>query len=984
MPTIIFCPHCDALILDAPRCPHCGKWERPALAPVGRGSVAWQATLPASLDAALTLAGGALYLCDAEGRLHALDAATGQPVWPRPVALGGWRIHRQVAVAAGRVIVGPSDKATIPAADKAVLALAAATGAELWRRPLDARQVSDPLVAGERVYVATSDGHAVALALADGALCWRKPLGGLCAAAPAAAGEFVIYGSDKGLLAALNAGDGSLAWSFTAAASGTWGERFPYPPVVAGGVLYATCWNGRCYALDVQTGQLRWASEPTQKPPMTPPRVSGDAVYFSARDHYVYALARDTGTVRWRSPYLKRYAQTTPLLIEDRLYVASQDHRVYALDPATGAFVDAPLLETPRHVDADWASDGERIYLGDCEGHIFALNVRVPPVETDGATLEAAGQWAEAAAYHALAGRYHRAAEIYQTQFHEARHAAQLYERGDAPGRAAEMYLAAGELDAARRCFRAARRFDEAAGVSEQLGDEAGAAQDHEDAGRLDRAAPHRERLGQWAQAAGLWERAGAAAREAGQTTEAQAHWLRAAEIYHQRLAQGEKAVQLYALAGRPDLADFVIRHVRDHALQRLLMGVILAPEQIAERYQAEGRYPLAAEEYLKLGRRSDTGRMYELGREYALAAVQYRAAGLPGEAARVLELAGDWPAAAALYREAGNQRKAADLYRQAGDHAEAARLYEAAGWPALAAAEWAQEGQWLRAAPLYAAAGEHRQAAEAWLRLGACDRAAENFWLAAQNAQQAKQPADAVAALYDQAMQGFTDCGDDRRAQACDRLRRWLRGQPLLEASAPAAEEFTVQESGRLTVAVANIGWGMATDITLTIEGQFEADTRRASKPFGLRTDGDKEQTIHIIPLRAGRQLPLHLTISYRDAVGAAMPPLEQTLELTVRDRSGRTGDSTPQQVFVQGHWIQAEQVGEVVGGDKYNAEIKRQTTRPAAMGPARPAAPAAQDEAQMIRCANCGEPQAASRFKCGHCGMPLVRRRYDNESAG
>ena len=61
MPTTIFCPTCDALILDAPRCPQCGQWERPAQPAAGRGSVAWQITLPASLDAALTLAEGVLY-----------------------------------------------------------------------------------------------------------------------------------------------------------------------------------------------------------------------------------------------------------------------------------------------------------------------------------------------------------------------------------------------------------------------------------------------------------------------------------------------------------------------------------------------------------------------------------------------------------------------------------------------------------------------------------------------------------------------------------------------------------------------------------------------------------------------------------------------------------------------------------------------------------------------------------------------------------
>ena len=86
--------------------------------------------------------------------------------------------------------------------------------------------------------------------------------------------------------------------------------------------------------------------------------------------------------------------------------------------------------------------------------------------------------------------------------------------------------------------------------------------------------------------------------------------------------------MQLYALAGRPDVADSVIRSERDGTLQRRLMGLIISPEQIAERYKVEGRYPSAAEEFLRLGRHIDAGQMYEQGREYALAAAQYRAAG--------------------------------------------------------------------------------------------------------------------------------------------------------------------------------------------------------------------------------------------------------------------------------------------------------------------------------------------------------------------
>jgi outer membrane protein assembly factor BamB/tetratricopeptide (TPR) repeat protein len=978
MSTTIFCPTCQTLILDASRCAHC-QWERPAQPSAERGAVAWQVTLPAALDSSLTVAEGTLYLGDAAGKLHAFDATTGQPRWPQPVDLAGWRIYRQAAVAQGRVIVGPSDKAAIPAADKAVLALDVGSGRELWRRPLAVRQVSDPLVAGDTIYVATSDGYAAALALADAAVRWRSLIAGVCLAAPAWTGELVVYGGDKGVLTALRAADGQPAWSFTADAGGQWGVQFPYPAAVADGVLYVTCWNGRCYALAADTAALLWAFGPTKRPPMTPPLVAGDAVYFCAHDRYVYCLERGTGRQRWRTQ-LERRSQTTPLLIEGRLYVASQNHQVYALDPATGAPEEKPLLETPRHVEADWASDGERIYLGDCEGHLFALAVRAPREETDPEKLIAQGKWADAAGRLALAGDFRRAGDIYRDQLREPRCAAQLYERGGEPGLAAEMYEQAGNDKIARRLYREARRFADAGRLSERLGDLAGAAQDYEAASQPDRAARFCEQLGLWAQAASLYEEAAEAARQAGRLPDARDNWYQAAEIYYRSLRQPEKAVQLYKQAGRTDRLDHVIAEERDPKFQIVISRLFYGPDELIRRLSEQGRYVAAAEECLRLARPTDAGRLYEQAAEYALAAEQYRAAGLPGEAARVLELAGDWPRAAALYAEAGNRKRAGDLYTRAGNHQAAAENYEASGWPALAAEQWERLEQWERAAGQWRAAGEHRRAAEAWLRLNACDRAAESYWFAAQAAQAAKRLAEEVATLYDLACQNYLNCSEERQAQECDRLRRWLRKQPLLQVNAPTLDEFTLGDSAKLNIVIANVGWGMAREISFDVRGEFQADKTRVSKIPGLAADVERTQPLYIIPQRTGRQVPLDLIIAYADQAGAAMPPLMQTFDITVRDKAGRIGDSTPQQIIVQqgGQVIQAPAASKVEVGDKYSVEVKRQTAASATAGGLHvtmtdggPASPA---ETQMVQCSNCGERQPGGRFKCSRCGAPLM----------
>lgn len=281
----IFCPQCGELILDSPRCSACNQWQRPGFDESGPARLLWRQQFPVPLASGISQAGALGYVLDDTGRLHAFNLDDGQPAWDSPVALGNWRVHQTVAVAQGWVIIGPTDPGNIPVADKAVLALDASTGEERWRRRLAVRQISDPLIASDLVVAALSDGHAVALSLVDGALRWREPISGTSLVAPARAGNLALFGGDQGVLTARRIDDGSLAWTFSVEESSTWGNSFPYGAVFAGGTVYATCWNRRCYALDVETGALQWESEPTiKRPALTAPVLGNSAVYFCGRN----------------------------------------------------------------------------------------------------------------------------------------------------------------------------------------------------------------------------------------------------------------------------------------------------------------------------------------------------------------------------------------------------------------------------------------------------------------------------------------------------------------------------------------------------------------------------------------------------------------------------------------------------------------------------------------------------------------------------
>ena len=199
---IIFCPKCHTLLLEAPQCPKCG-WKRPTRPPGEDKRLLWETRYMERISSGLVWAQGLLFFLDGRGRLHALDAERMEEAWDQLVALGDWRIHERVAVNDALVILGATDETPLPEADKAVLALDIRTGKERWRRPLHERHISDPLIANDKIFVATSASQGVALRLADGEHLWEQPIQGIYMASPAAYEDLVYFGGNQGALTAL-------------------------------------------------------------------------------------------------------------------------------------------------------------------------------------------------------------------------------------------------------------------------------------------------------------------------------------------------------------------------------------------------------------------------------------------------------------------------------------------------------------------------------------------------------------------------------------------------------------------------------------------------------------------------------------------------------------------------------------------------------------------------------------------------------------
>jgi outer membrane protein assembly factor BamB len=100
--------------------------------------------------------------------------------------------YASAAVANGVVVVGGRDRL--------VHGIEAESGAGRWVFAAGARVDASPVIAGQRVYVASMRGRLHGLDLATGAEMWTFDTGSAFVASPAVSGRRLVIGSTDGLL----------------------------------------------------------------------------------------------------------------------------------------------------------------------------------------------------------------------------------------------------------------------------------------------------------------------------------------------------------------------------------------------------------------------------------------------------------------------------------------------------------------------------------------------------------------------------------------------------------------------------------------------------------------------------------------------------------------------------------------------------------------------------------------------------------------
>lgn len=314
----------------------------------------------------------AVFVADADGRVHALDPSNGKTIW---------RVDTDA-----RVISGPQSSGRlvlVGTLDAQVIALSRADGSEIWRATLSSEVISAPTGDGNVVIARTVDGRVFAMSADDGSNLWtfdrtvpELTLRGL--SRPVLVGPVVLVGLDSGRLAAVQVETGQALWEHTISVpSGRSAlERIvdiDADPIAIGAGVFGLSYGGTLMLIDPRNGETRWEREIRS--------YTGGAVFgtrglaVSDSDGVIWALDIESGAAVWKNQDLQYRTLSQPAAMGEYLAVADYKGYVHFLSSSDGHIVGrVRALRDPVQAEPVVAND--TLYMLDVDGRLVAIQLK--------------------------------------------------------------------------------------------------------------------------------------------------------------------------------------------------------------------------------------------------------------------------------------------------------------------------------------------------------------------------------------------------------------------------------------------------------------------------------------------------------------------------------------------------------------------------------------------------------------------------------
>jgi eukaryotic-like serine/threonine-protein kinase len=364
-----------------------------------------------------TVVGNSVFVGSGDGNMYALDRLTGAKLWS---FAAGSAVSSSPAVEGGTVYFGTYDGR--------FFAVDARTGSLRWRLSTGAvvpfpwghesgdRYTSSPSVANGLVVFGAGDGHVYAVDATTGKTRWRAATGGRVRGSPALGNGTAFIGSFDGRVYAFDLGTGKLRWRYDTEGATLQSEKYGFDrrsiqssPALVNGVVFIGARDGFVYALDANSGALKWKYDHKISWINSSPAVAGGVLYDGSSDaQFVQALDASTGRELWRTN-VGSIVWSSPAVAGDQLFVGDGAGRLHIFDRRSGKLLAS--FRTGSQIFSSPAVVGDLVFVGSTDGSVYALRLsRDPPVQRvvflDSAYVRAgaAGHSVETAAYLAHRG----------------------------------------------------------------------------------------------------------------------------------------------------------------------------------------------------------------------------------------------------------------------------------------------------------------------------------------------------------------------------------------------------------------------------------------------------------------------------------------------------------------------------------------------------------------------------------------------------
>lgn len=338
----------------------------------------WSLQLENKIHSSPILADGILYFGDEAGQFYAISANNGKIIWQQAFA---GKIRATAAVYENELYFTDTTS-TLYAIDKT-------NGEVKWKKQLDDSlssgaftdpwdyYISSPTIDQDVIYVGGEGPFFYALSRLDGSIIWEHETPMLFVHSKAAIADGKVFISDMtGVVAALDQKTGEPIWSQD---YGAVQSSIAYKD----GILYFGSRDQNAYAVDAQTGEIKWSYLTSGGSWISSSAAVNDEYIAigSSDSKFVHVFDPATGKSKFDFNAGSRVFGS-PVIVDDIMYfgTAFTDKTVkanidafYAVDLKTGkekwrfAEAQSPILSTPV------VADGV-VFFTTLDGHVYALN----------------------------------------------------------------------------------------------------------------------------------------------------------------------------------------------------------------------------------------------------------------------------------------------------------------------------------------------------------------------------------------------------------------------------------------------------------------------------------------------------------------------------------------------------------------------------------------------------------------------------------